>query len=62
MDGFAVLKANKGIPKKILSALVSFAHNQQHINPRGPIWQAAHAVCHSAGSQVQDESDMGRTN
>lgn len=44
---------------KILSALVSLPHNHQHINP---VWQATNAVCHSAGSQVQDDSDMGRTN
>lgn len=47
---------------KILSALVSLPHNQQHVNPRGPVWQATDAVCHSAGSQVQDETDIGRTN
>lgn len=47
---------------KILSALVSLSHRQQHINPRGPIWQATNAARHSPGSQVQDESDIGRTN
>lgn len=57
MDGFAVLRANEGIPK-ILSALVSLPHNHQHVNPRGPVWQAANAVW----SQVQGDSDMGRTN
>lgn len=61
MDGFAVLRVNEGIPK-ILSALVPLPHKHQRINPLGPVWQAANAVCHSAGSQVQCDSDMGSTN